>query len=389
MTRKLIYCDTIADYRGILASPGAILIDGYEVIAVGLPEEIGTTGVHPIRVHGLVTPPFVNVHSHLDLSGIGIQPPENSFVSWIENTIAPIRKTSSENEMHAATQRGIELSLAGGTAMVGDIASTVAVAKQVHESILGGVSFVEVFGLGSREPQAIDAINAMPCEFGISPHAPYSCGSEVFRKAFESGKPIATHLAELPEEFEATMKHVGSLVEFSKKIGAWNDQVKKWDNNPIDTIVGHLDQRKLIAAHLNYIEDHHLELLANTNITVAYCPRASAYFGHKNHRYEEMLSCGVSVALGTDSLICLDTPDRISVLDEMRFLFQQGFTDPSVLLNMATVNGAAALGVNPSLLTLERGSVAGLLLMVSQAESTFDQVMQSNDKPTWLLPLLS
>ncbi len=73
----------------------------------------------------------------------------------------------------------------------------------------------------------------------------------------------------------------------------------------------------------------------------------------------------------------------------MRFLFQQGFTDPSVLLNMATVNGAAALGVNPSLLTLERGSVAGLLLMVSQAESTFEQVMQSNDKPTWLLPLLS
>ena len=255
MTRKLIYCDTIADYRGILASPGAILIDGYEVIAVGLPEEIGTTGVHPIRVHGLVTPPFVNVHSHLDLSGIGIQPPENSFVSWIENTIAPIRKTSSENEMHAATQRGIELSLAGGTAMVGDIASTVAVAKQVRESVLGGVSFVEVFGLGSRETLAIDAINAMPCEFGISPHAPYSCGSEVFRKAFESGKPIATHLAELPEEFEATMKHVGSLVEFSKKIGAWNDQVKKWDNNPIDTIVGHLDQRKLIAAHLNYIED--------------------------------------------------------------------------------------------------------------------------------------
>jgi 5-methylthioadenosine/S-adenosylhomocysteine deaminase len=389
MTRKLLHCDTIADFRGIVASPGAILLDGHEVIAVGSPEEIGVTDEHPQRVHGLVIPPFANVHSHLDLSGAGNQPAETSFVSWIENTIAPIRKDSTEEEVRVATERGIELALAGGTAMVGDIASTVAVAKQVHESVLGGVSFIEIFGLGSRETLAIEAIDAIPSDFGISPHAPYSCGLDVFRKAFESGKPIATHLAEMPEEFEATMQGEGPLVAFAKKIGAWNDQVKKWDKHPVDAIVANLEQHTLIAAHLNYIEDRHLEQLAKTNMTVAYCPRASAYFGHANHRYEEMRLSGISVALGTDSLICLDTPDRISVLDEMRFLYQQGCTDVSVLVSMATVRGAEALGEDPTLLTFETGRIAGLLLVGSENESTFDQVMQSNDMPTWILPLIS
>ena len=51
-------------------------------------------------------------------------------------------------------------------------------------------------------------------------------------------------------------------------------------------------------------------MLAASNITVAYCPRASHYFGHTNHRWKEMLDAGINVALGTDSLLCLDTPDQ-------------------------------------------------------------------------------
>jgi cytosine/adenosine deaminase-related metal-dependent hydrolase len=389
MTRKLIYCDAIADFRGIIASPGALLLDGHLIVAAGTPSEIGVTELPHERVHGFVIPPFANVHSHLDLSGVGNCLPEESFVSWFENTISPIRKKSSQEEIHAATAKGIELAIAGGTAMVGDIANTVSVAKQVRESVLRGVSFVEVFGVGNYEQLAIAAIDAIPTEFGISPHAPYSCGLEVFQKVFQSGRPAATHLAEMPEEFDAVMRREGPLVALSKKIGAWNEEVKHWDNHPIDSIVEQLEQRKLIAAHLNYIEDRHLEQLANSNLTVAYCPRASAYFGHENHRYQEMLAHGVSVALGTDSLICLDTPDRISVLDEMRFLYQQGGTDFSALMNMATVQGAKALGEDPSLLTLEKGRVAGLLLLGSEAKTTSDQIMQSSDPPAWILPLLS
>ena len=143
----------------------------------------------------------------------------------------------------------------------------------------------------------------------------------------------------------------------------------------------------MVAAHLNYITEHHVALLAESQITVAYCPRSSAYFGHKHHRIQEMLAAGVSVALGTDSLICLDTPDRISVLDEMRLLFRRGGIDSSTLIAMATINGARALGEDQSILTLETGMVAGLIAIETTMETPFASAMESSKAPTWIVPL--
>ena len=148
-----------------------------------------------------------------------------------------------------------------------------------------------------------------------------------------------------------------------------------------------------IAAHLNYVEDRQLELLADWRTTVAYCPRASAYFGHPQpgrspHRYRQMLEAGVNVALGTDSLICLDTPNRISVLDEMRFLYRRDGTDPMTLLRMATTAGAVALGADPSLVTLAPGPTAGVLAATFDPRNPLDpfrQVLQRNDPVRWIV----
>ena len=388
MARNLIYSHTIADFRGIIASPGAILLDGHEIIAAGSPQEIGSIPDANIqRIEGLVIPPFANIHTHLDLSGVGIKPPAQSFVTWVEETVTPIRTESSVQEVQTATKLGIDLALAGGTAMVGDIASTEDVADQVEKSILGGVSFVEVFGLGDRQALAIEKINVLSNRFGISPHAPYSCGLDVYRAAFESGRPVATHLAEMQEELEATKNGSGDLVEFATRLGVRNDTATSWNKHPIDGLMEILGERSMIAVHVNYMEDRHVELLANSQVTVAYCPRASAYFGHTNHRYREMLASGIAVALGTDSLICLDTPDRISLLDELRYLFKEGCTDPSTLLTMATVNGARALGEDTTLLTLEVGRIAGLLAIESASENAFESAMVSTTPPRWIVPL--
>ena len=95
-----------------------------------------------------------------------------------------------------------------------------------------------------------------------------------------------------------------------------------------------------VAAHCNYVDDQAIRLLKLCEISVAYCPRASNYFGHQNHRYLEMIDAGVNVCLGTDSIICHGT---LSILDEMRFLYQRDKCNPEILLKMATVNGLRAL----------------------------------------------
>jgi aminodeoxyfutalosine deaminase len=100
-----------------------------------------------------------------------------------------------------------------------------------------------------------------------------------------------------------------------------------------------------------------------------------------------MIEAGINVALGTDSVICLDTPDRISVLDEMRLLHRRDGTDPQLLLRMATVNGAMALGINPRFVSLRPGTTLGLMAMDIPSGTQRDAlggVLFDDRSPRWV-----
>jgi cytosine/adenosine deaminase-related metal-dependent hydrolase len=203
---------------------------------------------------------------------------------------------------------------------------------------------------------------------------------------------MATHLAETREELEFVASAAGPLAEMIKRIGAWDDSITANGKHPVDHLADVLRETPCNAAHLNYVDDAHLQQLASWPITVTYCPRASAYFGHPHnggapHRYRDMLELGINVALGTDSVLCLDTPDRLSVLDEMRMLHRRDGVDPITLLRMATINGAVALGFDPTLVSLAPGSTAGLLAVSIDRQSPRDplrQALLSDLPPRWV-----
>jgi cytosine/adenosine deaminase-related metal-dependent hydrolase len=229
---------------------------------------------------------------------------------------------------------------------------------------------------------------------GVQPHAPYSCGPEVYAAAVQTGLPLATHLAETLEELTFVRNGDGALAGLLQRLGVWDDSIVGSRMHPLDYLHEHLAQSPLLAAHLNYLEPRHVELLAKLPISVVYCPRASAYFGHPHnghgpHRYREMIAAGVNVALGTDSILCLDTPHRLSILDEMRLLHRRDGADPRVLLRMATINGAVALGYDPAPFTFQPGRKMGLLAIDGiEPQSSIDplsQVLEANAPPRWLL----
>ena len=383
MPRNLIHAEAIADYRGVLASPGAILMEGDVIVEVGTPQEIGQINDAGItHVDGMVTPSFVNAHAHLDLSGAGNSPPEDSFIDWLLQVVRPIRL--DESCIQESVNLGIKLSLLGGCRVVGDIAGTMLAADIVDSSDLLSVSFVELIGLGKRQSMAIEKLHSIPDKYEVTPHAPYSCGEDVYRACFESGKRVATHLSESTAELDFMQHHGGEFVEALIKLGVWDETIEPWGQHPIDAVLGIGGASEFISAHLNYIEDRHLPMLASSNMTVAYCPRASHYFGHQNHRWKEMVEAGVNVALGTDSLLCIDAPDRLSVLDEIRFLYQRDGYDPEALFSMATINGSIGLGMDPTLVTLEKGEVAGLLKFEGLLHHSLAGLFESEVLPIWL-----
>ena len=395
----------IADGDGRVFAPGAIILDGKKIQAAGSPQDLGEAPAD-CRVidllHSVVIPGLVNAHTHLDLTHIGPIPPEDEFTQWVN--IVRRERAMSDSQIDASVRRGIELSRAGGTAIVGDIAGITSLQpiKTLRQTGMRGVSFLEMFGLGHSQAKAIErmnhAVQTLPANevnvvLGLQPHAPYSCGLDVYRAAVALNRPLSTHLAETLEELEFVRDGTGPIARMLRDIGAWNDGIQPTCKHPIDYLEEVLRERPMLAAHVNYLDDEHLEKLSRWPVSIAYCPRASAYFGHPHnghpqHRYRDMLSAGINLALGTDSILCLDTPDRISVIDDMRFLYRRDSTDPITLLRMATINGAKALAFDPALVTLAPGKVAELLAIDVDTHSSSDllgAMLMSDAAPRWIV----
>ena len=381
MRRNLLHIESLLDGTGFEESPGAMLLEGDSIVQVGTPQSIGTIeDVQITQIHGTVTPSFVNAHAHLDLTVESASSKGMDFMPWVKEVVAPIRMKQTKEDVQKVVERGVQLSKDGGCFTVGDIAGTTEAMRAFQESDLLGVSFLELIGTGDRSESAIERMSDLPEGCGVQPHAPYSCSRDVYEAAFDSNRPLATHLAETLDEVECLKERSGAIVEFAKSIGVWNEDIGHACVHPVDAICD-IASRPFLAAHCQYLEEHHYELLCKAGVSVVYCPRASAFFGHRQHPWKTLLERGVNVALGTDSLLCLDTPSRMTVLDDMRYLYEQG-GDATTLLNMATVNGARALGLDESHYQFSIGKIAGLNQFEKNENHGFAKVLQSREMPT-------
>ncbi len=372
---RLIHARLVADGVRVQSAPGALLLRHRKVIAAGTPESIGVpfgVTVEHMPNHALL-PALVNAHTHLDLTACGPQPYSGDFDQWLDQ-IRRARQEMSPPQLEESVRQGVKALVRGGVAAVGDIASQAslqACLSQLVQESVRGVVFGEVFGMGPGRDQALRGVADLACMaprwarsfpvgpgVGIQPHAPYSSHRQVYLAALRSGLPVSTHLAESPQELEFVRQGTGRFQRLLQGLGLWDPTEQDPARHPVDWLAQWLSQvpsAEILCAHCNYVDDAALDVLVDGGICVAYCPRASRYFGHADHRYRQMLAAGVPVALGTDSMVCLDTPDRLSTLDELRLLMRRDGLPLTQALAMATVNGARALGVSPS--AFEFGSV--------------------------------
>ena len=92
--------------------------------------------------------------------------------------------------------------------------------------------------------------------------------------------------------------------------------------------------------------------------------------------------------LGTDGMPCLDTPDRITPLDDLRWLLEEGASLVDGL-GMITTVAARALGLRAEALTFAGGCEAGLLALAlpgTAGDSLAADVAQAEMTPSWVHP---
>jgi cytosine/adenosine deaminase-related metal-dependent hydrolase len=141
---------------------------------------------------------------------------------------------------------------------------------------------------------------------------------------------------------------------------------------------------RTLAVHCVHLDQQDHSLLQAGQVTVVTCPRSNARLGVGTAPIQKLLSAGIPVALGTDSLA--SNPD-LDLFAEMAALVDahEGLY-PAPVLRMATLNGARALGLDDRLGSIEVGKLAALLVIPLDDPGTkpFDAVCSN---PELVYPL--
>jgi cytosine/adenosine deaminase-related metal-dependent hydrolase len=307
-----------------------------------------------------ILPGLVNAHTHLDLTGAaGRFPPVRPITNWLKQVVG-YRLTRSIEQIKQDIDTGLQQLSKSGTSVVGDISFDGGSMPALEQANMSGVVFRELIGLGNERGASVAGAGRAWLNEGdesllrreLSPHASYSAGQVIFNSLLWSDT-VCTHLAESQEEVQLLDHRTGPFVPYLQSLGAWHPS----ELLTMDEILAVAHRvKRFVVAHGNYLKPDQWRSLPKS-ASVVYCPRTHASFGHEPHPYRGMLTDGVNVALGTDSLA--SNPD-LSVWNEAKFLFSRG-EDPRMLLEMLTTNGARALGLVDDFGTLEAGKQADMV----------------------------
>lgn len=372
---RVISADWVVPVEGAPIRNGAVAIDDAgDIAAVGPSSELGEGERFAASV---ILPGFVNAHSHLEYAvyagfGDGLD-----FPTWLALHIE--RKQRIElAEAEAIARLGALECLRSGITTVGDCSFFGAAATACADTGLHGVVYLEVFG--STDAQIADRFEPMreriavalssDVRVGVSPHAPYTCGLDLYRACDELGLPIATHLAESESETQFLRNGTGPWRAFAD-----------WLVPPSGTTgIRMLEEAGLlgpqvVAAHCVQADEEEIEILAARDVAVAHCPRSNALLGCGVAPLRELRGAGIRVCIATDSPA--STPS-FDMFDEMRAAIAGARARerrPDALsaadaLELATLGGARALGLDASLGSLAPGKRADLTVL-SLADTPF------------------
>jgi cytosine/adenosine deaminase-related metal-dependent hydrolase len=202
---------------------------------------------------------------------------------------------------------------------------------------------------------------------GISPHAPYSVSLELYRAAAELGLPIATHLSESPAE-------VMYLTTGEGPWGAYSDLLVP----PAGTTGTRLLAEQgllgpdVVAAHCVMVDAEEIALLAATGTGVAHCSRSNGALGCGVAPLAELRRAEVRVGVGTDSPASAPSFDFFEELRHVVFAARARAQRPDVIsaadvLDLATLGGARALGLDDEIGSLVPGKRADLAVLSLEA----------------------
>lgn len=369
---------------------GALLVTSQRITAIGktsdllkdLPSDTKT-----IDCSGrIIIPGLVNTHAHLAQSLLRGLAEDLPLHSWLCDAVWPLEANYGPTDGYVAARLTIAEMLKSGTtcfleAMLTYRSGFENVAKAVDEmgirGCLGKLVKVEETNskLGMTDPRDRD-IFSMSIDSVVKAHEQYHGASDgrihVWMAAgTPRGSPASAHKAIGDACAEHGMGLTMHCAEAPKDLDIYREN---YDCSPVEfclsnNLIGH--GRRTVLAHmvnLDLPKDAILLGRHNVEASVAHNPASNCKLGSGIAPIPELLEQGVKVSLGTDGAPCNNTYD---MFQEMRLagLIHKGnkrnaaIVGAQEVLEMATINGARALGLDKDIGSLQVGKLADFVVI--------------------------
>ena len=355
---------------------GFVAVEGTRITYVGTSRPEGTFDEVIDCTGKVMMPGFVNTHTHIPMTLMRGYGGGHSLHDWLYNYIFPAESRLDDRSVAAGTGLGLAEMIASGVTCIADMYSrTGIIAEEIVKAGLsanlscGGVYF------GAPEDFSENTCNDCRNQLELteqwhgfnggqilvdsSIHAEYTSCPPLWQwmadHARAHGQRMHVHVSETGSEHAECLTRYGlSPIQALDKYGVW-------DNGGI-------------AAHCVYTTEDDWAIMTAKDVTAVHNPYSNLKLGSGIAPIPAMLQAGVNVSLGTDGMSSHNSCDMFQDMKLAALLPCGTGGDPTAMtarraLEMATVNGARALGRNTG--RIAAGCTADLILMDFEAPNLF------------------
>lgn len=366
---------------------GYVLIDGDRILSVGSSGALKKCGSQDgilapddqgaiRRVNGrngILMPGMVNVHSHIPM--IPFRSMGDDCPDRLRRFLFPLELEAMTPELVYAASRyaAAELLLSGVTSVLDMYYFEDQVAQACSEMGMRawvGETVIDMETCDSREPygglklcrsllkkwSGHDRIHPL-----VAPHATNTNSPDMLKAAHDLAREFDAHFTLHVSEMDYEMTHFREI----------------YGKTPVQVLhdLGVLDE-KTIAAHCIHLEEEDIRILAQTGTKVAHCINANTKSGKGICPVRDLRAAGVTVGLGTDgpssgNTLELFTQMRMAACFQKTKYHDRALLPATELVELATVGGAAVLGAEREIGTIEAGCRADLVLLETDSANMF------------------
>lgn len=313
--------------------------------------------------HALI-PGLVNAHGHSAMALMRGIADDTPLKEWLEQHIWPLESqfVAREYVYQGASLAIAEMVMSGTTTFadmyffpdaVGRAAGDAGIRVQLASPVL---DFPTVWA--SNADEYIDKATQLHDDFrnsdlvsmAFGPHAPYTVSDAPLGKittlAEELDVPIHMHVHETAQEVA--------------------DAIAADGRRPLQRLadLGMISPR-LLCVHATQLLPEEMQQLADLGASVIHCPESNLKLASGFCKVAELMARNVNVALGTDGCASNNDLDMIGEMRSAALLAKAVAGDASALpayqaLELATINGARALGMDADIGSIEVGKLADL-----------------------------